>query len=314
MTGAAAASGALVIGSRRSRLARAQARSVADRMRTAWPELRVEHRFLTTEGDRVLDRPLPELGGKGLFTAALEEALLEGEIDLAVHSLKDLPTWTPDGLAVLAVPGREEARDVLVTPTGSGLEDLPRDAVVGTSSLRRQALLARRRPDCRPRDIRGNVDTRLRKLEAGEYDALVLAAAGLARLGALDHRARLLEPPDWLPAPGQGALAVQGRAEDEATRHLVEEIHDAVTGAAVAAERAFLAALEGGCQVPIGALATVEEDQLSLRGIVLSLDGRDAEVAAGRGPAGRPEALGRALAEEMRARGAERLLGTVKDR
>lgn len=317
-SGAASAGGApplrqVVIGSRRSSLARAQAERLGRRIQAAWPGIRVVYETMHTEGDRVLDRPLPELGGKGLFTAELEAALRSGEVDLAVHSLKDLPTAASEGLELLAVPEREDPRDVLVSPRGGGLEGLPAGTVVGTSSLRRVAYLLRHRPDCRTAAIRGNVETRLRKLEDGEYGALVLAAAGLERLGLLRERrergeAGYLDPPAWLPAPGQGALAVQGRGDDEGVRRVVAAVDDREARAGVAAERAFLAGLGGGCRVPIGAWARREGGELALRGAVLSADGREAVEGETRAPAEDPEAAGRALAEELRRRGAGRLL------
>lgn len=303
----------IVVGSRRSWLAREQARRVGRRIETAWPGIEVAYATLTTEGDRVLDRPLPEVGGKGLFTAELEAALRAGEVDLAVHSLKDLPTAPAAGLALLAVPEREDPRDVLVSPRGGRLEALEEGTVVGTSSLRRAALLLRSRPDCRIAAIRGNVETRLRKLDDGEYGALVLAAAGLERLGLLRARRRageagFLEPPAWLPAPGQGALAVQGRSEDDPVRRTLAAVDDRDARAAVTAERAFLAGLGGGCRVPIGAWARRDGEEVVLRGVVLSADGGEAMEGTARSPAGEPEEAGRSLAEELRGRGVMRLL------
>lgn len=305
----------VVIGSRGSRLAREQARRVGGRLASAWPGLRVRYDALVTRGDRLLERPLPELGGKGLFTAELEGALREGRVDLAVHSLKDLPTEPTAGLELLALPAREDPRDVFVSSAPRGLDGLSRGAVVGTSSPRRRALLLRRRPDCRVAPIRGNVETRLRKLDEGEYDALVLAAAGLERLDLLadrraEGRAGHLHPPGWLPAPGQGALAVQGRSDHREVVRLVAAVEDEPTRAATAAERAFLADLGGGCRVPIGALAAVEgvEGELVLRGVVLSPDGREAVEGEVRGEPRRPVELGRRLAAELRARGATDLL------
>lgn len=322
VTPAAPASGAaplperIVIGSRKSRLARVQAERVGRRIREAWPVIRVEYAALTSRGDRLRHRPLPEVGGKGLFTEALERALLAGEIDLAVHSLKDLPSWGTEGLALLAVPEREDPRDVLVSRHGVGPEGLSPGTVVGTSSLRRKALLLRRRPDCGVRDVRGNVETRLRKLAEGKYGALLLAAAGLERLGIREGTAAPaivpLDPEEWPPAPGQGALAVQGREDDEAVRGAAERLDDLAVRATVTAERGFLAALEGGCRVPIGAYAILQGEEIVLRGIVLTPDGREALEGVSRGPAGRPLAVGRELAEEMRGRGVERLLAEAR--
>lgn len=302
----------VVLGARRSELARIQAERVEARLREAWPGLKVERLHVLTEGDRVLDRPLPEIGGKGLFTAELEAAIVAGSIDAAVHSLKDLPTRFEPRLTLLAVPEREDPRDVLVWRPGAGLDDLPPGAVVGTSSLRRRALLLRRRPDCRPRPIRGNVDTRLRKRAAGEYDALVLAAAGLRRLRSEEAPGTPLDPEAWLPAPGQGALAVQGRADDEPMAALFAAIDAEEARAAVAAERAFLARLEGSCRVPIGALAERQGDRIRLRGVVLAPDGSEAVEGVREGPAEEADELGRALAEALLSRGAERILAPLR--
>lgn len=304
----------LRIGSRRSALARRQAERVADLARSAWPALEVELVTLDTEGDRVLDRPLPEIGGKGLFTAELEQALLAGRIDLAVHSLKDLPTELPPGLELLCVPEREDPRDVLVRADAveAGLEGLAPGSVVGTSSLRRKALLRRHRPDLEPRDIRGNVETRVEKCRTGGYDAVVLAAAGLRRLGHEASESVPLSPPEWLPAAGQGALAVEGRSEDPEVASLVVPLRDASAWASAAAERALLAALGGGCQLPLGALAEHEDGELRLRAVVLSPGGERAVRGERAGPAARAAELGRRLAEELLERGADELLAMVE--
>ncbi len=300
----------LLIGARRSRLARAQAEWVARVVRSAWPELEVSCHWWETEGDRRRDVPLPEIGGKGLFTAELESAILDGGIDIAVHSLKDLPTDVPAGLDLLAVPERVDPRDVLVTAAGCDLGELADGARVGTSSLRRRAQLLEARPDCRPLDVRGNVETRLAKLERGEYEALILAAAGLERLGAPVAGMRsVLEVPRWLPAAGQGALGIEGRADDERVRGLLDAIDDPAARAETVCERALLAALGGGCQVPIGALARLEGNRLTLDAAVFSPDGGTAVRASTRGPADDPAGLGRLVAEELRARGADELLG-----
>lgn len=307
----------VVIGSRRSELARAQADRVGRALEAAWPGLAVRYRAMSTEGDRVLDRPLPEVGGKGLFTAELEGALREGSVDLAVHSLKDLPTEASPDLVLLAVPRREDPRDVLISPRGGRLEALEEGTAVGTSSLRRAALLRRYRPDCRVVPIRGNVETRLGKLDEGRCGALVLAAAGLRRLGLLEPRleageAGFLEPPAWLPAPGQGALGVQGRASDAPVGGLAAGIEDSGARACVTAERAFLAALGGGCRVPIGAWARRADEEIELRGIVLSADGADALEDEAVGAEDRPEEVGHRLAARLRERGAARLLAAVR--
>lgn len=311
----------IVLGSRRSDLARIQAGRVAELLRGVWPGLDVATRWITTSGDRVLDRPLPEIGGKGVFTLELEALLMDGEIDAAVHSLKDLPTDLGEGLSVLGVPEREDPRDVLLTPDGpAGLGVLAEDARVGTSSLRRAAQLRSRRPDCRVRDLRGNVPTRIRKMEAGEYDAIVLAAAGLRRLELLASDARCLEPPAWLPAPGQGALGVEGRTGDEATATLLAAVEDPVVRVTVEAERSLLARLEGGCLVPIGALGSVDGTTLSLEAVVLSEDGSEeirgsGSVTLAEEPGDRKRArrLGRSVAEEMLADGADQVLDRFEE-
>ena len=298
----------LLIGSRKSLLARSQAEWVARLMSAAWPKLQVRNVWMDTEGDRKRDVPLPAIGGKGLFTAELEAAILDGEIDIAVHSLKDLPTDLPSGLALLAVPEREDPSDVLVSKQGLSLSELQDGARVGTSSLRRRALLLDARPDCRPLDVRGNVDTRLAKLDRGDYEALLLAAAGLKRLGKLSRTMRSLEAPAWLPAPGQGALGIEGRADDERVRGLLDAIEDQRARAETDCERSVLAALGGGCQVPIGALALRRGENLTLHAAVLSEDGSQAIRASTRGSVGDAVGLGRLVAEELRARGADKLL------
>ena len=269
----AAPPGRLVIGSRRSRLARIQAEWVGGRLTRRWPGLEIEYVAVSTEGDRDRKTPLPEIGGKGLFTEDLERALVAGELDLAVHSLKDLPTGADDSL--MAVPEREDPRDVLVlaaAQTGESLESLPGGLRVGTSSTRRSAQLRRAIRDVIVEPVRGNVETRLGRVTRGELDGVVLAAAGLARLGLKPTRALTLGPPGWLGAPGQGALAVQGRHGDERVRRLAAGIHHPVTAAAIAAERSFLSCLGGGCHLPVAALADVEGSLLRLRGAVYGSD------------------------------------------
>jgi hydroxymethylbilane synthase len=298
----------LLIGSRKSALARAQAEWVSRLVSAAWPELQVRNIWMDTEGDRKRDVPLPAIGGKGLFTAELEAAILDGAIDIAVHSLKDLPTDLPPGLALLAVPEREDPADVLVSLEGLRLSELKEGARVGTSSLRRRAMLLNARPECRPLDVRGNVETRLAKLERDEYDALLLAAAGLKRLGRLSPTMRALEAPGWLPAPGQGALGLEGRADDERVRGLLDAIEDQRARAETDGERSVLACLGGGCQVPIGALALRKGGDLTVHAAVLSEDGSQAIRASTRGLVGDAVGLGRLVAEELRARGADELL------
>jgi hydroxymethylbilane synthase len=301
--------GVLRLGTRGSALARWQADHVAQLLAAAWPELRFEVIEFRTQGDRVLDTPLPLLNGKGAFTAELEAALHSGEIDLAVHSLKDLPTEMPEGLALGAVPARGEAGDVLVSRDGHTVDTLPSGATIGTSSSRRAAQILHYRRDLRILDVRGNVDTRIRKALAadGPYDALLLAHAGLARLGLTDVITQVLPVGVMLPAPGQGALGIQCRAE-AAVLSLLRPLNHAPTRLAVDAERALLAGMGGGCAVPIAAYATVGDGRLDLRGRITASDGsRQIDVAAS-GPAGDAATLGLRLAQTALAQGAAQLL------
>lgn len=302
----------LVLGTRGSRLALWQANRVADLLRRRWPDLEAEVRTIDTRGDRRPDVSIPELGGKGVFTAELEAALLQGEVDLAVHSLKDLPTELPEGLATLGVPERADARDVLVWPGGDGgVDELPDGCVVGTSSLRRQAQLLARRPDCSVEPIRGNVETRVEKARGDDYDAVVLAAAGLLRLELDAAVTAYLDPPGWLPAPAQGALGLEGRSDDEATRTTVAAVQDPGVAAEVTAERAFLAEVEGGCRVPIGARARRDGNELRLDATVLSPDGTREIRERAIGDADRPEQVGRELGRRMLAMGADEILAEL---
>lgn len=300
----------LRIGTRRSALALWQAEHVADLLRGSWPGLEVEMVPFVTEGDRTLDRPLPEIGGKGVFTVEIEAALLAGRVDLAVHSLKDLPTDDPSGITVGAIPGRASSGDAWVCPAGDALADLPAGAVVGTSSTRRAAQLLRLRPDLEIRSIRGNVGTRIAKVQAGEYAATVLACAGLERLGRFADATSVFATDEMLPAPGQGAIGVQVRSADDAVLRLVSAMDDAAARACVEVERHFLAALGGGCSAPVGALGTIEAERLVLRGRVLSLDGSSSvdvseSVEASLDAARR---LGDLAADVARANGAADLL------
>jgi len=306
------ARGSLRLGTRGSALARWQTDYVAGLLVAAWPELTCEVIVFRTQGDRVLDTPLPLIGGKGLFTAELEAALRSGDIDLAVHSLKDLPTELPPGLVLGAVPQRAEATDVLVSRSGHTLDTLPLNSVIGTSSRRRAAQLLHLRPDLRILDVRGNVETRVRKVLAadGPYDALLLAHAGLARLGHADVISQALPAEIMLPAPGQGALGVQCR-DEPGILDLLAPLNHAPTRRVVEAERAFLAGLGGGCAVPIAAYATAEGEQLRLRGRVTAPDGsRQIDVSID-GPAADAAQLGARLAETALAEGAGEILRSV---
>ncbi|HSD83040.1 MAG TPA: hydroxymethylbilane synthase [Anaerolineae bacterium] len=300
----------LTIGTRGSALARWQTDWVSARLKAAWPDLTCLLKLFQTSGDKILDKPLPEIGGKGLFTEELEDALRSGEIDLAVHSLKDLPMDDASGLVLGAIGEREDARDVLISRQYCALTSLPQDACVGTSSLRRSAQLLVTRPDLQILPLRGNVDTRIRKALQGEYDAIVLAAAGVLRLGLGSHIVEYLSFEIMLPAPGQGALAMQCRADDEATRALLQPIDHAPTRSAVTAERAFLAGLGGGCSAPIAAYAhsadSGQQSAISLTGLVASTDGRHVIRVTGLGTDS--TALGNELAQQALARGAQELL------
>lgn len=294
---------------RGSRLSVAQSMQVVELLGQRWPGLEVEVLTVTTQGDRDQQTPLGELEAPdGIFTRGVEAELLAQRADFAIHSLKDLPTATEPALVLAAFPPRADARDVLVSRHGGGLETLPPGALLGTSSPRRAAQALALRPDLRTAPVRGNVDTRLRKLRAGETDALLLAAAGLGRLGLLDETAVPLPIERFTPAVGQGALAVQCRADDAATRALLAAIDHPPTRSAVAAERAFLRALGGGCRLPIAAHGQVAGDRLSLSGMVAAPDGRTVHRARTEGPTDAPQALGEALAAELRERAGPALL------
>ena len=292
----------LVIASRGSQLALWQARWVAAQLSAAGHPCRIE--IVKTTGDRITDVPLAKVGTKGLFTKEIEEALLDGRADLAVHSLKDLPTELPEGLVLAAVPEREDPRDAVV---GRKLAELPSGARGGTNSLRRAAQLRQLRPDCRVESVRGNLDTRLRKLDEGQYDAIMLAAAGLKRLGWGDRIAEILDPEQMCPAVGQGALAIETRAGFEK----VALLDHADTHTAIVAERAVLAALGGGCQVPIGAYATVSEGRVRLLAIVAAPDGSQVVGAQAGGPAAEAAEVGARMAAYLLERGARRILEAV---
>lgn len=300
------------IGTRRSPLALWQAHHVRDLLLARDPGLTVELVEIVTQGDRILDRPLAQVGGKGLFVKEIEDRLLGGEVDLAVHSLKDLPAFLPEGLVLAAIPTREDARDGLISPRHRTLENLPQGARVGTSSLRRGCQLKAIRPDLEIVSIRGNVETRMRKVETDGLDAVVLALAGLNRLGLAQHATDALGPPRMLPAVGQGALALEIRAGDRALAERVGALDHAATHQAIDAERAFLAKLEGNCQVPLAAFAQVEGGQLTLHALVGSVDGKTLLRTERRGLAADAAALGRAAAETLLAQGAAALLAQAR--
>ena len=295
----------LRIGTRGSPLALAQAHETRARIATFYnlDPLDIAIEVIRTSGDRIQDRPLSEAGGKGLFTKEIEEALIAGRIDLAVHSSKDMPTALPDGLELSGFLPREDVRDAFLSPVATHLRDLPEGAVLGTSSLRRRAMALRLRPDLKPVEFRGNVQTRMRKLADGVAHATLLAMAGLNRLGLAAHATAIIEPDDFLPAVGQGAVAIESRIGDERTRSLVARINHEPTEIALRAERAFLTRLDGSCRTPIGGLATLEAGVLTFRGMVLSPDGSRSEEVRLQGPTADAARLGFDAAGELIGRG-----------
>jgi len=292
------------IGTRGSPLALAQAHMTRAALVAAhgWSEDVVAIEVIRTSGDRIQDRPLSEAGGKGLFTKEIEEALLARTIDLAVHSAKDMPTVLPDGLMLAACLPREDVRDAFISRKADSLRALPHGAIVGTASLRRQAMVKRLRPDISTVVLRGNVETRLRKLEAGEVDATLLALAGLKRLGLADKATALLETQEFLPAVGQGAVTIEARVDDARTRELLAKIDHADTSVALACERAFLAVLDGSCRTPIAGHAVVDGDALSFRGMILRPDGSEAYETSRAGSRRDAVALGADAGAELKRR------------
>jgi hydroxymethylbilane synthase len=299
------------IGTRGSALAIQQTQIVVDALRAAWPDLSVDVLQIRTTGDRVQDVPLVKIGAKGLFVKEIEEALLGGRIDWAVHSVKDLPSELPKGLSVGMLAARSDPRDALVARHGLHLATLPDHAVLGTSSLRRRAQLLHWRPDLAIVPVRGNVDTRLRKLETDALDGIVVAAAGLRRMGWEGRISDIIPPEISLPAVGQGALGVEMRSDDEDAHALFQPLTCVDTQAAVAAERSFLACLQGGCQVPVAAWATVEAGRLRLRGMLSDIDGITLLQGERWGVLPAPEQVGVALAEELLRRGGEAILRDI---
>ncbi len=301
----------LVLATRKSKLALAQSNWVKKQVEKANPRCRVELLTVTTKGDRILDVPLAKVGGKGLFVKEIEEALIRGEADFAVHSLKDVPTELPEGLEVSIFPEREDNRDAFISNTVKGLEELKKGAVIGTSSLRRMAQLKRFRPDLNIESLRGNLDTRLKKLDDGLYDAIILAVAGLNRLG-LSHRITgCIAVEIMLPAIGQGALGIEFRSGDEETRKALLPLHHEPTRLQVEAERAFLERLEGGCQVPIGAMALIKGDRLELQGFVADENGKRFIRRSISGNVHDARNLGLALADGILSEGGKEILEEV---
>lgn len=303
--------GVVRIATRQSPLALWQAHFVADALRTHHPGLTVELLTLVTRGDKILDTPLAKIGGKGLFVKELEVAMLEGRADLAVHSMKDVPMAFPEGLGLTAICVREDPRDAFVSNHFADIDALPPGAVVGTSSLRRQCQLRRYRPDLVIKDLRGNVNTRLAKLDNGEYDALILASAGLIRLNMAERIRAALPEALLLPAVGQGAVGIECRLDDARTRALLAPLNHLDTAICVSAERAMNTRLQGGCQVPIAGFATLHDGQLTLQGRVGSLDGSQLLQAEAHGAAADAVLLGEQVAEQLLAAGAAEILAAV---
>jgi hydroxymethylbilane synthase len=301
----------LIVGTRGSQLALWQAEWVQSQVRAIVPDVSVILKRIQTSGDKIQDVPLAKIGGKGLFVKEIEEALLRREIDLAVHSMKDVPSVLPEGLEIICVPEREDPRDALIARDNYSLEKLPVGARVGTSSLRRQAQLLHVRPDLEIAVLRGNVDTRLRKVRENHFDAIILAASGLKRLGWDQEVTEYLSVDVSLPAIGQGSLGLEGREEDTFVRDLVARFEHRPTRIAVTAERALLTRLEGGCQVPIAGYATLQGDTLTLDGLVASLDGKRYIRQVIKGPAGEAGSLGARLAEQLLESGAKPILQEI---
>lgn len=300
------------VATRGSLLAVTQTGWAVAQLKRANPEVSFELNTFKTVGDRVQDVALSKIGGKGLFTKELEDALLDGRADMAVHSLKDMPTDLPEGLGLVCIPPREDPRDVVITADGKTFADLPAGSLVGTSSLRRLAQLRAVRPDLEYVPIRGNVDTRLRKLQEGQVAALVMAASGLHRVGFTDRITEYLDPAFCLPAPGQGALAIEIRTADGEMAAIVARIHDAATATAVAAERALLGRVQGGCQVPVGAYAVWEGNNLRLAGLIAAPDGSQVIRHEAVGPIESATALGAQLGDWLLAHGGQEILATLR--
>ena len=301
----------LIIGTRQSLLALWQSNHIASLLRKQYPDCQVNLKKIVTKGDRILDVPLAQIGDKGLFTKEIETELLDGTVDLAVHSLKDMPTVLPEGLCLTAITTRANVGDAFVSNKYASFSKLPQGAVLGTSSLRRKAQLLAVRPDLKIVDLRGNVDTRLRKLDEGQMDAIILAAAGLERLGHADRIREIIPTTVCLPAVGQGALAIECHSDNKEVRDMLAFLNDLPTKQATDAERAFLGLIEGGCQVPIGVHAEVENDNVKIEAVIASLDGSKVLRNNITGPAVNAADLGRKLGQQMLAEGGEQILADI---
>lgn len=300
------------LGTRGSPLALWQAERVKHLLTRQCPDVNIELVIIETKGDKILDKPFIQVGGKGIFTKEIENALLDKSIDFAVHSFKDLPTAQPDGLSIVSIPERSAPFDCLIARQGDSLAALPENPVIATGSLRRRSQVLIARPDAKVVDIRGNVNTRLRKFEESDWDALIMAQAGLLRMGWKEKCAGILAVEEMLPAPAQGALAIEARAEDEETRAILQTIHDETIALGVQAERGFLATMEGGCQVPMGAYAEVNEGKLKLHGFVSNLDGSDYFKDTIETGADSPFQTGLALAQKILEMGGQDIVNELK--
>jgi hydroxymethylbilane synthase len=296
------------IATRKSPLALWQAEHVAERLEQAFPDLKTELVKMLTKGDKILDAPLAKIGGKGLFVKELEVGMLENRADIAVHSMKDVPVEFPEGLHLAAILNREDPTDAFVSNNYGSLKELPTNAKIGTSSLRRQCQIKEKFPDAEILSLRGNVNTRLAKLDAGEYDAIILASAGLKRLGMGDRITECLEPNISLPAIGQGAIGIECRIDDKETNELLNVLHDSETTIRVTAERAMNARLKGGCQVPIAGFAELQGDQIRMRGLVGAPDGSVLYRSEKQGSFDQAEQIGQAVADDLLAQGADKIL------
>lgn len=299
------------IGTRASLLAVTQSTWIKKQIESRYPQTRVELVRITTRGDKILDVPLAKVGGKGLFVKEIEDALLDGRVDLAVHSIKDVPAEIPDGLGIAIIPLREDARDAFVSVKYNNLEELPSGAVIGTSSLRRKAQVSALRPDVIINDLRGNLDTRLRKLDDGQYEAIILAAAGLNRLGMQKRITSLFSMEQMLPAIGQGALGIELRNSDAELLSRMQFLHDPETAATVTAERAFLLRLEGGCQVPIGGHAVLTGGTITLTGLIASMDGKNILREQQSAPLEKAQQLGSELGQSLLDQGGKHILDEI---
>ncbi|WP_457627047.1 hydroxymethylbilane synthase [Persephonella sp.] len=299
------------IGTRKSKLALWQANYIASRLKKHYPDIQVELVKIVTKGDKILDVPLAKVGGKGLFVKEIEEAMLRNEIDIAVHSLKDVPTYFPEGLGLVAITEREDPRDAFLSVKYSSIDEMPEGAVLGTSSLRRKAQIMLKRGDLEIRDLRGNVDTRIRKLEEGQYDGIILAYAGLKRLGLEGKVRQVFEPDFMIPAVAQGFLGIEARLDDEETRKIVSVLNHRESEIRAKAERAFLKTLEGGCQVPLAAYSEIDGDKLKITGFVSDLEGKRVFRDSMEGLPEEAERIGTALAEKLLDMGARQVLEEI---